>query len=59
MAGGYYIPSFSYCNSFLDSGHMYRTNRSIAHNIKDILKANKGPFMGHGHNDLYEILTKS
>ncbi|XP_057835317.2 photosystem I P700 chlorophyll a apoprotein A1-like [Cryptomeria japonica] len=44
---------------FLITGHMYRTNWVIGHNLKDILEAHKGPFTGEGHKGLYEILTTS
>ncbi|KAF3654511.1 Photosystem I chlorophyll a apoprotein A1 [Capsicum annuum] len=40
-------------------GHMYKTNWGIGHGLKDILEANKGPFIGQGHKGLYEILTTS
>jgi photosystem I P700 chlorophyll a apoprotein A1 len=38
---------------------MYKTNWIIGHNLKDILEAHKGPFMGEGHKGLYKILTTS
>ncbi|BAZ04224.1 photosystem I core protein PsaA [Calothrix sp. NIES-3974] len=44
---------------FIFAGHMYRTNWGIGHNIKEILEAHKGPFTGHGHRGLYEVLTTS
>ncbi|XBJ16343.1 hypothetical protein VPH35_008005 [Triticum aestivum] len=44
---------------FLIACHMYRTNWGIGHGLKDILEAHKGPFIGQGHNGLYEILTTS
>ena len=44
---------------FLIAGHMYRTNWTIGHSIKEILEGHKGPFTGEGHKGLYEILTTS
>ena len=44
---------------FIVAGHMYRTNWSIGHSIKEILEAHKGPFTGEGHKGLYEVLTTS
>ncbi|MFT0743240.1 MULTISPECIES: photosystem I core protein PsaA [unclassified Synechococcus] len=44
---------------FIVAGHMYRTNWSIGHSIKEILEAHKGPFTGEGHKGLYEVLTSS
>ncbi|KAJ8750120.1 hypothetical protein K2173_014035 [Erythroxylum novogranatense] len=44
---------------FLIAGHIYKTNWSIGHGIKDILEAHKGPFTGQGHKGLYKILTTS
>nr|YP_007476322.1 photosystem I P700 apoprotein A1 [Diacronema lutheri]YP_009863843.1 photosystem I P700 chlorophyll a apoprotein A1 [Pavlova sp. NIVA-4/92]AGE93819.1 photosystem I P700 apoprotein A1 [Diacronema lutheri]QKE31174.1 photosystem I P700 chlorophyll a apoprotein A1 [Pavlova sp. NIVA-4/92] len=44
---------------FIIAGHMYRTNWSIGHSLKDILEGHKGPFTGEGHKGLYEILTTS
>ncbi|CAN6440831.1 unnamed protein product [Victoria cruziana] len=44
---------------FLISGHMYKTNWGIGHDLKDILEAHKGPFTDEGHKGLYEILTMS
>merc|ERR1712161_160384 len=44
---------------FIFAGHMYRTNWSIGHSMKEILEAHKGPFTGEGHKGLYEILTTS
>ncbi|KAL0294258.1 UNVERIFIED_CONTAM: Photosystem I chlorophyll a apoprotein A1 [Sesamum calycinum] len=59
MVDRHCTPSFSYCYSVPDSGHMYRTNWGIGHGLKDILEAHKGPFTGQGHKGLYEILTTS
>jgi len=44
---------------FILAGHMYRTNFSIGHSMKEILEAHKGPFTGNGHRGLYEVLTTS
>jgi len=44
---------------FIIAGHMYRTNWSIGHSLKEILEGHKGPFTGEGHKGLYEILTTS
>jgi photosystem I P700 chlorophyll a apoprotein A1 len=44
---------------FIFAGHMYRTNWSIGHSMKEILEAHKGPLTGEGHKGLYEILTTS
>jgi photosystem I P700 chlorophyll a apoprotein A1 len=44
---------------FIVAGHMYRTNWSLGHSMKEILEAHKGPFTGEGHKGLYEILTTS
>nr|ANB40179.1 photosystem I P700 chlorophyll a apoprotein A1 [Koshicola spirodelophila] len=44
---------------FLVAGHMYRTNWSLGHSIKEILEAHRGPLTGEGHKGLYEILTTS
>jgi photosystem I P700 chlorophyll a apoprotein A1 len=44
---------------FIIAGHMYRTNWSVGHSIKEILEGHKGPFTGEGHKGLYEILTTS
>jgi photosystem I P700 chlorophyll a apoprotein A1 len=44
---------------FIFAGHMYRTNWSIGHSMKEILEAHKGPLTGDGHKGLYEILTTS
>ena len=43
---------------FIFAGHMYRTNWSIGHSMKEILEAHKGPLTGEGHKGLFEILTK-
>ena len=40
------------------AGHMYRTNWSIGHSMKEMLEAHKGPFR-EGHKGLYEVLTTS
>jgi photosystem I P700 chlorophyll a apoprotein A1 len=37
---------------FLIADHMYKTNWIIAHNLKDILEADKGPFTWEGHKGL-------
>jgi photosystem I P700 chlorophyll a apoprotein A1 len=37
---------------FLIDGHMYNTSWIIGHNLKDILEAHKGPFMGEGHKGI-------
>nr|YP_009145531.1 photosystem I P700 apoprotein A1 [Trachelomonas volvocina]AKL82444.1 photosystem I P700 apoprotein A1 [Trachelomonas volvocina] len=44
---------------FIFAGHMYRTNWSIGHNMKQLLEAHKGPLTGDGHKGLYEIFTTS
>jgi photosystem I P700 chlorophyll a apoprotein A1 len=44
---------------FIFAGHMYRTNWSIGHSMKEILESHKGPLTGDGHKGLYEILTTS
>jgi photosystem I P700 chlorophyll a apoprotein A1 len=44
---------------FIFAGHMYRTNWSIGHSMKEILEAHKGPLTGEGHKGLFEILTTS
>jgi photosystem I P700 chlorophyll a apoprotein A1 len=44
---------------FIFAGHMYRTNWSIGHSMKEILESHKGPLTGEGHKGLYEILTTS
>ena len=44
---------------FIFAGHMYRTNWSIGHSMKEILEAHKGPLTGEGHKGLYEVLTTS
>lgn len=44
---------------FIFAGHMYKTNWSIGHKIKEILESHKGPFTGEGHKGLYEILSNS
>jgi photosystem I P700 chlorophyll a apoprotein A1 len=44
---------------FIFAGHMYRTNWSLGHSIKEILEAHQGPLTGNGHYGLYEILIWS
>jgi len=44
---------------FLFAGHMYKTNWSIGHDMKQMLEFHKGPFTGFGHKGLYEIFTTS
>jgi photosystem I P700 chlorophyll a apoprotein A1 len=44
---------------FLVAGHMYRTNWSIGHSMREILEAHQGPLTGKGHKGLYEILSTS
>lgn len=44
---------------FIFAGHMYRTNWSIGHSMKQILEGHKGPFTGEGHKNLYEVFTTS
>jgi len=44
---------------FLVAGHIYRTNFSIGHSIREILETHQGPLTGEGHKGLYEILTTS
>ncbi|PPS13546.1 hypothetical protein GOBAR_AA07027 [Gossypium barbadense] len=50
-----------YCNSFPNSGHMYRTNFEIGHSIKDLLEAHipPGGRLGRGHKGLYDIINNS
>ena len=44
---------------FIFAGHMYKTNWSIGHSMKQLLEAHKGPLTGNGHKGLYEIFTNS
>jgi photosystem I P700 chlorophyll a apoprotein A1 len=44
---------------FLFAGHMYKTNWSIGHNLKQLLEIHKGPLTGQGHKGLFEIFTNS
>jgi len=44
---------------FLIAGHIYRTNWSIGHSMREILEAHQGPLTGEGHKRLYKIITNS
>ena len=44
---------------FIFAGHMYKTNYSIGHSMKQLLEVHKGPVTGDGHKGLYEIFTTS
>eukprot|EP00669_Euglena_mutabilis_P009865 TRINITY_DN4679_c0_g1_i1.p1 TRINITY_DN4679_c0_g1~~TRINITY_DN4679_c0_g1_i1.p1 ORF type:complete len:398 (+),score=-74.83 TRINITY_DN4679_c0_g1_i1:887-2080(+) len=44
---------------FLFAGHMYKTNWSIGHSLKQLLEIHKGPLTGQGHKGLFEIFTNS
>mmetsp|Transcript_31879 Transcript_31879/g.44454 ORF Transcript_31879/g.44454 Transcript_31879/m.44454 type:complete len:752 (-) Transcript_31879:1549-3804(-) len=44
---------------FIVAGHMYKTNWSIGHKLKEILEGHKVLSVSKGHSGLYEILTTS
>nr|YP_009297522.1 photosystem I P700 chlorophyll a apoprotein A2 [Hildenbrandia rivularis]AOM67066.1 photosystem I P700 chlorophyll a apoprotein A2 [Hildenbrandia rivularis] len=46
---------------FIIAGHMYRTNWSIGHNLKEILDTHRPPSgrLGEGHKGLFETITES
>jgi photosystem I P700 chlorophyll a apoprotein A2 len=46
---------------FIFAGHMYRTNWSIGHDMKQILDAHKSPSgrLGNGHTNLYNTVNNS
>jgi photosystem I P700 chlorophyll a apoprotein A2 len=46
---------------FIIAGHMYRTNWSIGHSLKEILDAHRAPSgrLGNGHKGLFETINNS